>query len=169
MALGLPSIASAEEQLATDMYKLGPAARAAVIDLEPLAKWFVTNKSIGQAFFSQMLPSLSHIGSILRPVQSYLVSMALVLGSAANSALTWFEKLTNSPAWKILTSGAISVIHSLADAIGHVADGFTQLAIVATPFTEWLMRGIDHLADRFDKWATNADKAGSNFRRWLRM
>jgi SLT domain-containing protein len=168
MALGLPSIASAEEQLATDMYKLGPAAKTAVLDLEPLAKWFVTNKSIGQAFFSQMLPSLSHIGSILRPLQSYLVSMALVLGSAANSALTWFEKLTNSPAWKILTSGAISVIHSLADAIGHVADGFTQLAIVATPFTEWLMRGIDHLADRFDKWATNADKAGSNFRRWLR-
>jgi SLT domain-containing protein len=168
MALGLPSIASAEEQLATDMYKLGPAAKTAVLDLEPLAKWFVTNKSIGQAFFSQMLPSLSHIGSILRPLQGYLVSMALVLGSAANSALTWFEKLTSSPAWKILTSGAISVIRSLADAVGHVADGFTKLAIVATPFTEWLMRGIDHLADRFDKWATNADKAGSNFRRWLR-
>jgi hypothetical protein len=168
MALGLPSIASAEEQLATDMYKLGPAAKTAVLDLEPLAKWFVTNKSIGQAFFSQMLPSLSHIGSILRPLQSYLVSMALVLGTAADNALTWFEKLTNSPAWKILTSGAISVIRSLADAIGHVADGFTKLAIVATPFTEWLMRGIDHLADRFDKWATNADKAGSNFRRWLR-
>jgi hypothetical protein len=167
MALGLPSVASAEENLATAMYRLGPAARTAVLDLEPLAKWFVTNKSIGQAFFAQMDPSLSHISVILRPVAAYLVGMATALGAAAGQALTWFERLTTSPAWKILTSGAISVIRNLADAVGHVVDGFTKLAIVATPFTEWLTRGIDHLADRFDKWATNADKAGSNFRRWL--
>lgn len=167
MALGLPSVASAEENLATAMYRLGPAARTAVLDLEPLAKWFVTNKQVGQAFFSAMLPSLGRIGTILPPLSAYLVAMAAQLGSLGNQGLTWFERLANSPAWKILTQGAVIVIRNLGEALGHVVDAFTKLAIVATPFTEWLTRGVEKLADDFDRWATNADKGGSNFRRWL--
>jgi Bacterial regulatory proteins, gntR family len=167
MALGLPSVASAEEELATAMFKLGPAARTAVLDLEPLAKWFVTNKSIGQAFFSQMLPSLGRIATILPPLSFYLLSVSGELGKLGNQAVTWFEKLATSPAWKVLTASTVVIIRNLGDAVGHVADGFTKLAIVAAPFTEWLTRGISKVAGDFDRWATNADKSGSNFHRWL--
>jgi hypothetical protein len=167
MALGLPSVASAEENLATAMFKLGPAARTAVLDLEPLAKWLVTNKNIGQAFFSQMLPSLGRVGELIKPLNSYLTANASELGMLANQALTWFERLANSSAWKVLTGSEVIIVHNLGEAVGYVVQGFTKLAIVAAPFTEWLTRGVEKLAEKFDTWATNADKSGSNFRRWL--
>ena len=167
MALGLPGIASAQENLNTALSKLPPAARAAVQYLMPLAKWFFDNRQITEAFFRPLLPALSQIGTLLRPVNSFLVGMATTLGQLAGEALTYFEKLTNSPAWKVLTEGSTSTIRYLGEALGYVVKAFTDLAIVATPFTEWLMRGVDHLAKRFFDWAQNADKAGSNFSKWL--
>ena len=167
MALGLPSIASAEADLATAMAKLGPAARTAVMDLEPLARWFLTNKSVGQAFFSQVDPGLSHISSVIGPLSYLLDSTARVLGQLAEHAVVWFEKLAHSPAWQVLTQGTVSDIRSVGEAIGHLADGFTRLAVIATPFTTWLFAGIDHLARRFDDWAAAADRSGSGFRKWL--
>lgn len=167
MALGLPGIASSEEQLATAMYRLGPAAKVAVTDLEPLAKWFDTNKSIGQAFFTQLDPALRNISGIVHPLSIYLNDAATVLGHLAGLALTGFEKLVESPGWRTLTGGALDIIHSLGMAVIFLAQGFTRLAEVAVPFTSWLMHGVEDLAKRFDAWATNADKAGSNFRRWL--
>jgi hypothetical protein len=167
MALGLPGIASAQENLNTALSKLPPAARAAVQYLMPLAKWFFDNRQITEAFFRPLLPALSQIGTLLRPVNGFLVSMARELGTLAGQALTYFEKLTNSPAWQILSQGSVTVIKYLGEALGEIVQAFTKLAIVATPFTEWLMKGVDHLAARFLDWATNADKAGSNFSKWL--
>lgn len=167
MSLGLPGIASAEANLAVALASLSPASRQAVLDLEPLAKWFNTNKSIAQNFFSQLDPALKQSSGLIGPLSGYLNSAATVLGKLAFTALTGFENLAHSDAWKILTGGTLSIIQSLGQAVLYLADGFTKLAIVATPFTTWLMAGVDHLAKRFDDWATNADKAGSNFRKWL--
>lgn len=168
LALGLPSIAAAQANLATAMYHLGPAARIAVTDLEPLAKWFDTNKSVANSFFSQMLPSLSRISTIITPLSRYLNANARELGRLGNQALTFFERLMNSPAWKVFTDSTVRIIGNLGNAVGYIVKGFTDLAKVAVPFTTWLSHGIEDLAAKFDRWANKANAAGSDFRRWLR-
>jgi DNA-binding transcriptional regulator YhcF (GntR family) len=167
MALGLPSIASAEANLATAMYRLGPAAKTAVTYLTPLAAWFDTNRTVGQAFFAQLDPALRNIGSLIKPLNSYLTANAGELGKLAAQAVTWFDKLAHSPAWGVLTSSTVHIIANMGGALGAMVKGFTDLAEVAAPFTTWLTRGIEHLADEFERWARNADKPGSDFRRWL--
>lgn len=167
MALGLPSVASAQENLNTALSKLGPAAKQAVVDLMPLVSYWITNKSVADAFFAKVDPALARIGTIVKPLNDFLVATAGALGTVVSSFVVWFEKLASSPAWKVLTAGNVTIIKGLGAALLLVVDGFTHLALVAQPFTAWMITGIEKLAKKFDDWAIKADKPTSNFSKWL--